>query len=393
MAAVDHPWLAAEVARMVPFDVTPSLGQFCCDSLFALVSSRITIVGKIPSSDLHRLAMKVRRMKPRFGLLLLLVTASGMGSLHSRAETAVQSDFHVTLLGTGIPVPDPDRFGPSTLVEAGAQKLLFDAGRGATIRLFQLHVSLSRVGPLFLTHFHSDHTSGIPDIWLSGWLGGPWARRTSPFRVIGPTGTKELMLHLEEAYKADIKIRMADEHYPAEGIRVLVDEFSGGRLVYEKDGVRVTAFEVDHGDLIKPAYGYRVDYNGHSVVISGDTRFNTNVIKFGTGADLLIHEVAAVKPELLKDPQVQRVMAHHTSPQDAGKVFSQVGPKLAVYTHLVLLNRPTIPAVTSKELVAQTRQTYAGPLVVGEDLMSFAISDSGVEIVPASTARSRVGSP
>lgn len=320
-------------------------------------------------------------MKLRYGLLLLLAISSGIGSWHSQAETAARGDFRVTLLGTGIPVPEPDRFGPSTLVEAGTQKLLFDAGRGVTIRLFQLHVPLSHVGPLFLTHFHSDHTSGIPDVWLSGWLGGPWARRTTPFRVIGPTGTKELMLHLEEAYSADIRIRMADEHYPAEGIKVVVNEFSAGGLVYEKDGVRVTAFDVDHGDLIKPAYGYRVDYNGHAVVISGDTRFNANVIKFATSADVLIHEVAAVQPELLKDPQVQRVMAHHTSPQDAGKVFTQAAPKLAVYTHLVLLNRPKIPTVTTTELIAQTRETYAGPLVVGEDLMAFEISDAGVKIV------------
>jgi ribonuclease Z len=108
----------------------------------------------------------------------------------------------------------------------------------AAIRLFQLHVPLSQVGPLFLTYFHSDHTSCIPDVWLSGWLGGPWARRTAPFRVIGPTGAKQLMLHLAEAYKADINTRIADEHYPAEGVRFIVDEFSAGGLVYEKDGVR-----------------------------------------------------------------------------------------------------------------------------------------------------------
>ena len=89
--------------------------------------------------------------------------------------------------------------------------MLFDAGRGATIRLFQLGVPLSRVSPLFLTHFHSDHTVGIPDVWLSGWLGGPWARRTTPFRVVGPVGAKELMLNLQRAYEADIKIRTADE--------------------------------------------------------------------------------------------------------------------------------------------------------------------------------------
>jgi len=316
-------------------------------------------------------------------LAVLLAVVLGTGSSGAQGQTAAKSDFRVTLLGSGIPVPEPDRFGPATLVEAGGQKLLFDAGRGATIRLFQLRVPLREVGPLFLTHFHSDHTVGIPDVWLSGWLGGPWARRTTPFRVIGPTGTKDLMANLERAYAADIKIRMADENYPAEGIRVIAEEFPMGGVVYKKDGVRVTAFEVNHGDLIKPSYGYRIDYDGRSVVISGDTRFDKNVIKHGTGADLLIHEVAAVRPELLKDVQVQRVMAHHTSPQEAGRVFQLARPKLALYTHLVLLARPGVPAVTAEELVAQTRASYDGPLVVGEDLMAFNVGKAGVEVVPA----------
>lgn len=316
-------------------------------------------------------------------LAVLLVVVLGAGWSGAQGQTAAKSDFRVTLLGSGTPVPEPARLGPATLVEAGGQKLLFDAGRGATVRLFQLRVPLRDVGPLFLTHFHSDHTVGIPDVWLSGWLGGPWARRTTPFRVTGPTGTKDLMANLERAYAADIKIRMADENYPAEGIRVIAEEFPMGGVVYEKDGVRVTAFEVDHGDLIKPSYGYRIDYDGRAVVISGDTRFDKNVIKHGTGVDLLIHEVAAVRPELLKDAQVQRVMAHHTSPQEAGRVFQLARPKLAVYTHLVLLARPGVPAVTAEELVAQTRATYDGPLVVGEDLMAFDVGKAGVEIIRA----------
>jgi len=319
----------------------------------------------------------------RQALAILLAISIGLACRSVRAEVPDTDRFRVTLLGTGIPVPQPDRFGPATLVEAGGHVLLFDAGRGATIRLFQLGMPLSRVGPLFLTHFHSDHTVGIPDVWLSGWLGGPWARRITPFEVIGPTGTKELMANLERAYAADIKTRMADEKYPAEGIKVIADEFAAGGVVYDKDGVRVTAFEVDHGDEIKPAYGYRIDFKGRSAVISGDTRFNENVIKFGAGTDLLIHEVAAVRPELLKDRQVERVMAHHTSPQQAGTVFSRAAPKLAVYTHLVLLTRPGVKALTTGELVAQTRETYQGPLVVGEDLMVFEIGDTGVKTVPA----------
>jgi ribonuclease Z len=311
-----------------------------------------------------------------FGVALLLV-----GSVLSGRAEAAQSDFRLTLIGSGNPVPEADRFGPATLVEAGDLKLLFDAGRGATIRLWQLNIPFSKVSPLFLTHFHSDHTVGIPDFWLTGWLGGPFGRRTTPFHVVGPTGTKELMTNLERAYAADIRIRVADEHYPPEGARVIADEFAAEGVVYEKDGVRVTAFEVNHGDEIKPAYGYRVDYKGRSIVISGDTRLNENVIKYGTGADALVHEVAAVHPELLKDQQVQRVMAHHTSPQEAGTVFTRAHPKLAVYTHFTLLARPPIPAVTIGEVIGQTRETYSGPLEAGEDLMSVDIDESGKPIV------------
>jgi ribonuclease BN (tRNA processing enzyme) len=119
--------------------------------------------------------------------------------------------LRVTLLGTGTPIPRPDRFGPSTLIEAGGQKILIDAGRGATMRLYQLGVPMGRVNALLLTHFHSDHTTGIPDFWLTGWLSSFYARRTAPLHVFGPTGAKELISNLEKAYAADIKIRLVDE--------------------------------------------------------------------------------------------------------------------------------------------------------------------------------------
>jgi len=102
------------------------------------------------------------------------------------------NDFRVTLLGTGVPTPRPDRFGPSTLVEAGEQKLLIDAGRGAAIRLFQIGIPIGRIDALFLTHFHSDHTSGIPDIWLTGWLESHFGTRRRPFHVVGPTGVQSI---------------------------------------------------------------------------------------------------------------------------------------------------------------------------------------------------------
>jgi ribonuclease Z len=286
------------------------------------------------------------------------------------------SDFRVTLLGTGVPIPSPTRFGPSTLVEAGEQKLLIDAGRGATIRLNQLKLPIGRIDVQFLTHYHSDHVSCIADVWLTGWLESYFGTRKTPYRVIGPTGAKRLMENLERAYADDIKIRIADEKLLPEGVVIDVTEFDRDGVVYEKGGVKVIAFEVDHGDVIKPCYGYRVEYDGRVAVFSSDTRYNQNVIKYGKGADLLVHEVAMARPELMKEAYVQRIVGHHTTPSEAGRVFAQTRPKLAAYTHLVMLGSNTIPAPSLTDLVAETRRTYDGPLEVGEDLMVFEIGET-----------------
>jgi ribonuclease Z len=288
-----------------------------------------------------------------------------------------QSDFKVTLLGTASPTPRPDRFGPSTLVEAGDQKLLVDAGRGVPIRLRQIGVPMGRIDALFITHYHSDHVSGIPDVWLTGWLSPPYGRRTAPFRVIGPVGAKNLMSNLERAYALDVKIRLEDEKLPPEGVAIAAEEFDKDGVVYEKNGVRVIAFAVEHGAAIKPAVGYRVEYKGRAVTFSGDTRYDENVVKHATGTDLLIHEVGSARPELMAaSASVQRIIAHHTTPREAGQVFSRAKPKLAVYAHIVLLSSEKISEPTLDDVVAETRQTYGGPLVVGEDLMSFEIGDT-----------------
>jgi ribonuclease Z len=284
-------------------------------------------------------------------------------------------NFKVTLLGTGVPIPSIDRFGPSTLIEAGNVKLLIDAGRGATIRLNQLGVPLGSIDALLLTHFHSDHTTGIPDLWLTGWLESHFGRRRKPFRVIGPTGAQKLMFHLEQAYAPDIAIRMADEKLSPAGVEIAVEEFSCDGPVYEHGELRVIAFEVDHGELIKPAYGYRIEYGGRSVTLSGDTRYNENVIRYGAGVDLLIHEVAIARPELRSEPHIQRILAHHTSAQDAGRVFAQTQPQLAAYTHLVFLSNPHVPPATIADLIAETRCSYSGPLAVGRDLMCFELAE------------------
>jgi ribonuclease Z len=200
--------------------------------------------------------------------------------------------------------------------------------------------------------------------------------RQTPYKVIGPTGARRLIENLERAYDDDIKIRVVDENLPLSGIATDVSEYDCDGLVYEKNGVKVIAFEVDHGDVIKPCYGYRIEYAGRVAVFSSDTRYNQNVIKYGKGADLRVHEVAMARPELMKEAYIQRIVGHHTKPYDCGRVFAQTRPKLAAFTHVVLLASKEVPPPSLDELVAEVRETYDGPLEVGEDLMSFEIGDT-----------------
>ena len=281
--------------------------------------------------------------------------------------TASAQDIRVTLLGTGTPAPVMNRFGASILVEAGDQKFLFDAGRGAMQRLTQLKVNWRDVQGVFLTHLHSDHVVGFPDLWLTGWLVG---QRQASLAVWGPRGTEKMMAHLAQAYEYDVAIRQADEQASAEGARIVAADIVEG-FVYERNGVRITPFNVDHAP-IEPAFGYRIDYRGRSVVLSGDTRFSENLIRRAEGVDLLIHEVAAIATHLragIAPATAAIITAHHTTPEQAGEVFARVKPKLAVYSHIGR------PSATEQDVIAPTRKTYAGPLELGEDLMVIEVGE------------------
>ena len=304
---------------------------------------------------------------------LLFLVASGTVA---QSEQPSASDFKVTLLGTSTPNPLPDRFGPSTLVEAGKERLVFDCGRGATIRLWQLKIPLGTV-KLFITHMHSDHTVGIPDLWLTGFAPLPYGLRNAPFEVWGPRGTVEMMSYLEKAYAADIENRREFiANFDPQQAAIAAKDIDEG-IVFERNGVRVTAFRVKHANL-KDAFGFRVDYRGHAVVISGDMAQNDNFIKYAQGADVVIHEVGVARPELLeKNPGVRLMLAtHHSSPEDAARDFARIKPKLAVYTHYTRPRREDIPEVSIAEIIARTRAIYSGPLEAGEDLMRISIADS-----------------
>jgi len=229
--------------------------------------------------------------------LVGVVSVLGALAITSGSTAAQRAPFEITLLGTGARRPIIDRLGPSTLIRTGDIRLLFDAGRGVPIRLTQAGVPLRDVNAVFLTHLHSDHVSGLADLWLTGWLPPPYGQRSVPFRVYGPRLRPDRHArdddHLERAHAADIRIRIADELLPPAGAAIEATDVTES-IVFDRDGVRVTVFGVDHGELIKPSLGYRVDFGGRSVVLSGDTRYSPNLLKYATGADVLIHEVVAI---------------------------------------------------------------------------------------------------
>jgi len=272
----------------------------------------------------------------------------------------------VTLLGTGAPPPVMERFGPSILVEAGEQKFIFDVGRGALQRLTQANVKYKEIQGVFFTHLHSDHVVGFPDLWLTGWLTG---RRDKPLQVWGPAGTTEMMLNLEKAFKFDIKIRPNDKASPA-GAVISAEDIKEG-VVFEKNGVKITAFDVDHG-LVKPAFGYRIDYGKRSVVLSGDTHYSENLIRYSKGVDLLIHEVASREAiARMKYPTelADEILGQHTAPERAAAVFTLVKPRMAIFSHIVL------PSATEQDIIPLVRKTYTGAVELGEDLMVIVVGE------------------
>lgn len=284
--------------------------------------------------------------------------------------------LRITLLGTGNPRPSMERFGPATLVEAGDASILIDAGRGAIQRLFQVGgAELVRgLDLVLLTHLHSDHVVGLPDLWLTGWVFG----RDRPLPVLGPAGTRRMCHHLDEAFAFDKKVR-GDGRYPAAGIVLDSRDVEPG-VVHEADGLVVTAFEVDHGDGIAPAYGYRVDFGERSAAFSGDMKYDERIVEHAEGVDVLVMEVISVEVELERaavksQEAIDKIISHHIGPERAGSLFARVKPRLAVYTHIV--PSPAGP----EDLIPPTRRSYDGPLAVGYDLMQITVGET-VDVHP-----------
>ena len=270
----------------------------------------------------------------------------------------------VLLLGTGFPRPLPNAFGPATVVLVGQRVFLFDAGPDVMHQFAVAKLPLRGPEALFITHLHSDHTIGLPDVMFTTWVMG--RRRAIP--TVGPPGLAKMVDALGAAYAEDIDIRTHGLEGDAEnGWRLAVREATSG-VVYDSAGVRVTAFEVLHGSWPN-ALAYRIETPTRTIVISGDTRPSDALVRAATGVDVLVHEVypdsiyAAQRGARLGDTTNDYFRSFHTSDVELGRLAARAKPKLLVLTHIVRMG------ATDEALLRGVRAGgYTGNVVVGKDL-------------------------
>ena len=302
------------------------------------------------------------------GILVLLLTISLLPHLIVAQPINHQENLktRVILLGTGTPRPGPDRSGPATAIVYGDRVFLFDAGAGVMRRINQAGLPINGPEATFITHLHSDHTLGYPDLILTTWV----MRRVKPLEVYGPHGLQRMTDYILKAYSEDIKIRIEGlEREPANGYKVNVHEIEPG-VIYDSSGVKITAIPVLHGDW-KEAYGYRIDTPDRSIVISGDTRPCETLIEASTGVDILIHEVytssdVKIENRVGGDLWPKYLKAFHTSDVELGNIAEQSNPKLLILYHIVRSK------ATDEDLINGIREGgFKGKVIIGRDLQTF----------------------
>ena len=307
---------------------------------------------------------------------------------------AMGEGLHVYACGSGSPLPDADRAGPCLGVVAGQQAFVFDAGSGSVRKLLRMGFPIDHLRAAYLTHLHSDHFDGLGELLLQAWIGGS---RGTPLPVRGPAGVDQLVAGLAQAYTIDKGFRIAHHGeevanpngFGGKGEVLTLATGQNSAVVYDADGVKITAIRVSHAP-VAPAFGYRIDYAGRSVVLSGDTAATPTLAVAGKGADVLFHEamnkrmIAQMGAKLAErghahSAQIMHdIQGYHATPEEAADTARAMGTKALVLYHLV----PAPPVRLIEPLfLGEARTHFAGRLELARDgmIVSLPAGDSAVK--------------
>ena len=324
----------------------------------------------------------------------LVLAGAGANMLSSLLDD-LPDGLHLVLCGAGSPLPDPERSGPCVAVVAGERLFVVDAGSGASRNLGALRLPQGRIEAVLLTHFHSDHIDGLGELQMQRWVNGG---HTVALPLHGPPGVGRIAQGINLAYAADQTYRTAhhgEDIAPTSGAGLLAYPFAvppdGERAaVLDRDGVKVEVFSVDHAP-VAPAVGYRFEYGGRSLVISGDTAKSANLEQNARGVDLLVHE--ALSPTLVgflteaaqangRDDLAKitlDILDYHASPVEAAESARAAGVGHLLFHHIVPpLIVPTMPGI----FLDGTADAYDGPITLGRDgtLVSLPAGSEDIDV-------------
>jgi len=316
----------------------------------------------------------------RKAITLQLIERVLASNLQTDLMQELPDGLHVALCGAGSPLPDPKRSGPCTAVIAGERLFLVDAGSGGSRILSQMRIPQGKIEAIFLTHLHSDHIDGLGELELQRWVNGS---NTAPVPIYGPTGVSEVVDGFNLAYRHSRAYRV--KHHgaaivPPSGAggeaRPFEEPADGvGKILIDDGNLKITAFRVSHAP-VSPAVGYRFDYRGRSVLLSGDTIQSANLQKFAQGVDLLIHE--ALSPKLVEvisrsteaagrknlSKITRDILDYHASPVDAAEIARDAKVGHLLFNHIV---PPLLMKPMEDIFLEGVDDVYPGPVTLGRD--------------------------
>ena len=272
----------------------------------------------------------------------------------------------VTILGSGTPRVNIDRFSQSILIEHKNDKFLFDVGRGALLRLNQSRILPNEIENIFFTHLHSDHILGFSDILMTGWV----YHRQKPLNIFGPPGTINFVDSTIKSFEEDIKVRsLPPESLNVENLKsnieIIYDDF-----IYKKNGLTIETFAVKH-EPFTYAFGFKIFNSKYCMVISGDTTYSEQVIEKTKNCDLLIHEIAhASEHTLEKYPKAKGVISYHTDASQVSKIINTVKPRLTILNHVLSLD-----GSSDEQILNEIKKNTKHKVLIAKDLMTIDLKD------------------